>query len=205
MSKVVEASTSLFQYALSTRAGCECVAHILQALCEINPETSVVSDDGINDVISRRSMLEGLHSVDGGAEALPFVRMFHSFPSQGRTRRGWCTPLTRVKGEITSPARTGAVVANLQQHFFTHARIRLHGARRKSGMGRDQAIGVRGVGLDCPCVGPSSRGVEVICVASRGAGIKVLGTPFGHPEFVTDHLERIMAEHRVLLDRIPAV
>ena len=27
-------------------------------------------------------MLEGLHSVDGGAEALPFVRMFYSSPSQ---------------------------------------------------------------------------------------------------------------------------
>ena len=36
-------------------------------------------------------------------------------------------------------------------------------------------------------------------------GIKVLGTPLGHPEFVTAHLERITAEHRVLLDRIPAV
>ena len=31
-------------------------------------------------------------------------------------------------------------------------------------------------------------------------GIKVLGTPLGHPEFITAHLERITAEHRVLLD-----
>ena len=30
----VEASTSPFQCALSTRAGSECVAHVLQGLCE---------------------------------------------------------------------------------------------------------------------------------------------------------------------------
>ena len=84
LSKVVEAATSPFQYALSTRAGCECVAHTLQALCEINLETTVVSVDGISayDAVSRRTMLEGLHSVHGGAEALPFVRMFCSSPSQ---------------------------------------------------------------------------------------------------------------------------
>ena len=48
LDKVVEAATAPFQYALSTRAGCECVAHTLQALCEINPETTVVSVDGIS-------------------------------------------------------------------------------------------------------------------------------------------------------------
>ena len=36
-------------------------------------------------------------------------------------------------------------------------------------------------------------------------GIKVLGTPLGHPEFVASHLEHIAEEHRVLLERMPAV
>ena len=36
-------------------------------------------------------------------------------------------------------------------------------------------------------------------------GIKVLRTPLGHSEFVTAHQERITEEHRVLLERIPAV
>ena len=35
---------------------------------------------------------------------------------------------------ITSPARVGAVVACLQEQLCIHARIRSHGARRKSGM-----------------------------------------------------------------------
>ena len=60
------------------------MAHTLQALSEINPETTVVSVDGISayDAVSREAMLEGLHSVHGGAEAVPFVRMFYSSPSQ---------------------------------------------------------------------------------------------------------------------------
>ena len=35
-----------------------------------------------NDVVSRRAMLEGLRSVHGGGETLPFVRMFYSSPSR---------------------------------------------------------------------------------------------------------------------------
>ena len=34
----VEAATAPFQYALSTRAGSECVAHVIQGLCEVNPD-----------------------------------------------------------------------------------------------------------------------------------------------------------------------
>ena len=33
----VKAATAPHQYALSTRAGCECIAHALQGLCELNP------------------------------------------------------------------------------------------------------------------------------------------------------------------------
>ena len=70
-------------FALSTKAGCECIPHTLQALCEMNPEATVTSVDGISafDLVSRRAMLEGLHSVPG-AKALPFVRMFYGQPSR---------------------------------------------------------------------------------------------------------------------------
>ena len=36
-------------------------------------------------------------------------------------------------------------------------------------------------------------------------GVKVLGTPLGHPDFVQRFLEGKIAEHRVLLERIPEV
>ena len=57
--KVVETATSLVQYALSTKAGTECIAraHALQTLI-----------DGISayDLISRAAMFHGLSRVEGG-------------------------------------------------------------------------------------------------------------------------------------------
>ena len=74
----VEACTAPFQYALSTRAGCECIVHVLQTLTELDPEATVTSIDGISayDSISRKAMLEGLARVPGSAAVLPFVRIF---------------------------------------------------------------------------------------------------------------------------------
>ena len=41
ISKRVEAATAPFQYALKTKAGCECVAHVLQTLTDLDPEATV--------------------------------------------------------------------------------------------------------------------------------------------------------------------
>ena len=38
----VEVATAPFQYALSTRAGCECVAHALQALTDADPLATIL-------------------------------------------------------------------------------------------------------------------------------------------------------------------
>ena len=79
----VEVATAPFQYALSTKAGCECVCHALQTLCDVDLEASVTSIDGVSafDSVSRRTMLQGLAQVDGGCSVLPFVRLFCSQPS----------------------------------------------------------------------------------------------------------------------------
>ena len=55
------------QYALSTRSGCDCVAHVLHGLTEMNPRTTITSIDRVSayDMISRRSMLDGLCRVEG--------------------------------------------------------------------------------------------------------------------------------------------
>ena len=75
----VEAATSPFQFVLSTKSGCECVAHCVQALCETHEQLTLTSVDGVSafDLISRRAMLAGLEGVTGGASVLPFVHFFY--------------------------------------------------------------------------------------------------------------------------------
>ena len=47
LSKAAEAAAP-HQNALSTRAGCECVAHALQGLVELDQDSTIVSIDGIS-------------------------------------------------------------------------------------------------------------------------------------------------------------
>ena len=79
----IERATAPFQYALTTRAGTECIAHVVQALMDADPSATVLSVDGIGafDLVSRQSMLEGLRRVEGGDSALPFVSQFYGSPS----------------------------------------------------------------------------------------------------------------------------
>ena len=83
ISKQVEEATAPFQYALSTKAGCECVALFLQSLTDLGPEVTITSIDGAgaHDLISRNAILEGLLRMEGGDQILSFVRMFYSNPS----------------------------------------------------------------------------------------------------------------------------
>ena len=84
LGKAVEEATAPHQYAMSTRAGTECVAHALQVLTEMDPQTTIVSIDGVGayDSISRKAMLEALMAMPGGSAALPFVRLFYGQPSR---------------------------------------------------------------------------------------------------------------------------
>ena len=79
----VELDTAPFQYALKTRAGCECVSHTLQTLLDLDPRATVLSVDGVGafDFISRNSMMAGLAHLEEGDKLLPFVRLFYSSPS----------------------------------------------------------------------------------------------------------------------------
>ena len=74
----------LYQYALSTRAGTECVAHVFQALTQANPRATILSIDGIGafDLMGRQAMLQGLSQVPNASAALPFVRLFYGQPSE---------------------------------------------------------------------------------------------------------------------------
>ena len=54
------------------------MAHILQAVTEMDELATVVSVDGLGafDLVSRKAMLQGLMAVEGGPQLLPFVRIF---------------------------------------------------------------------------------------------------------------------------------
>ena len=83
VSKKVEEATGPFQHALTTKAGCECVAHILHTITDLDNRATVVSIDGVGayDLISRNAMMEGLLRMEQGDQILPFVRCFYGSPS----------------------------------------------------------------------------------------------------------------------------
>ena len=66
LTAAVETATGPHQCALSTKAGAECIAHMLQSLTELYPEATVTSN-GISayDLISREATLQGLARLDG--------------------------------------------------------------------------------------------------------------------------------------------
>ena len=71
----VDSATAPFQYAFTTRAGVECVAHVIQTLTDVDPEATVLFVDGVGafDLTSRAPMLEGLQGVEGGDSVPPFL------------------------------------------------------------------------------------------------------------------------------------
>ena len=81
--KRAEVATAPFQYRLSTKAGCECVAHIVQALTDQDANATVVTVDGLGafDLISKSSLLEGLLRMEDGDQILPFARCLYGSPS----------------------------------------------------------------------------------------------------------------------------
>ena len=72
------------QYALSTRAGPECVARAIRVACELDPRATLVSFDGVRayDHVSRRNMLAGMRHRPRLAAALLFVRLFYGQASR---------------------------------------------------------------------------------------------------------------------------
>ena len=84
LAQEIQKATSPFQYALSTRAGVECIFHMLEALTAADDQRTVISIDGIGafDSISRSSMLTKLASLERASRILPFGKLFYGEPSE---------------------------------------------------------------------------------------------------------------------------
>ena len=85
-----EAATHPSQHALSTRAGTECVAHVVQALTSLESEATILSIDGVGayDTIGRRALMRGVADIADGDKLIPFGQQFYSSPSTYVGRRG---------------------------------------------------------------------------------------------------------------------
>ena len=148
IAKKVEAATAPFQCAFSTKAGCECVAHVLQSLTDLSPEVTVTSIDGVGayDLISRNAML-----------------------------------------------------------LWTHAGIRLHHGKTKVwNRGGVEPEGIEELTRIARRVRPDAvfwRGDQNLPQSEQG--LKVLGVPIGHPEFVKEFLEGKSREQVTMFQRIP--
>jgi hypothetical protein len=107
LSQVLHSGCSPFQYALSTRAGAECMAHTLRVVTETSPTTTALSIDGVSafDQVSRQSMLSNLRALPVSCGPLPFARLFYGHPytylwydAEGRPMK-----LGRRRGEQGDP------------------------------------------------------------------------------------------------------
>ena len=82
--KDFESECAPFQYALSTRAGTDCVGHMLRAATDVNPNATVLSVDGVGayDHVLRAAMLGRLARMTNAKALLPFVLLSYSEPSK---------------------------------------------------------------------------------------------------------------------------
>ena len=107
---------------------------------------------------------------------------------------------------VCRPERVGGLYAALQDALRRHAGIQIHCGKTKIW----NRAGVRHLVCDvlervAQAVNPTARVWRGSMLPEELQGMKVLGTPLGHPEFVARHLRSVSREQQVLLDRIPLV
>ena len=107
----------------------------------------------------------------------------------------------------SAPDRTEALHQSLDRQMWDHARIRLH-------QGKTQLWNRGGVAPEgWDRLTAAARTSDPSAVVWKGdpslpaseQGLRILGTRLGHPEHVHHQLRRASVDHRLLLERIPAV
>ena len=105
---------------------------------------------------------------------------------------------------VTMTERVGAVYSVVEEQLRVHARIGIHGGKTKVW----NRAGERP--QNCDVLERVAQMENPRAVVWRGSGIpteqqgiKVLGTPLGHDDFVAQHLRTVTRDHHCLLERIP--
>ena len=80
---VVEQVCAPLQFALSTRAGTDCVGHAIRVMTELDPRATVLSVDGVGayNHVLRSSMLVKEMEVPQLRPLIPFVRSTYAHPT----------------------------------------------------------------------------------------------------------------------------
>ena len=103
----------------------------------------------------------------------------------------------------TEPSRVGVAYTTVQEELFNHCHIRVH-------TGKTQVWNQGGIHPEaCDLLERIAQQADPDAHVWKGAGLpevdqglRVLGTPFGHPAYVEAQLETLAVEHQDFLDRI---
>ena len=96
---------------------------------------------------------------------------------------------------VTPLRRAGPVYAALEEDLRVHARIRIHTGKTKVWNRADVRPDVCDV-LERIALATDPTAWQGPTLPTHKQGIKVLGTPLGHPDFVRDQLRQVTDEHQ---------
>ena len=231
----VEAACAPFQYALSTRAGTDCVGHVVRAVTDDRETATLLSIDGVGafDYVSRAAMLSKVLELPGARAMLPFLRLSYAKPShyawldsegqehfvvQGEGGEqgdplmpllfslGIHAALEKVQAELLEGELLFAYLDDIYA-VAEPARVRAIHDRLAAAL-----LDTAGIRLNEGKTRVWNRaGIQPPGMDDLGeevwspAGVTVLGTPVGTNAFVQHHTEERLADEARLWDAIPEV
>jgi len=231
----VEAACAPYQFALSTRAGTDCVGHMARVLTDSRPTASLLSIDGVGafDHVSRAAMLGKLLQLPTACAMLPFVRLSYAQPSryawldedgqqhfvvqgEGGEQGDPLMPLLFSLGIHDALEQVKPHLRN-DEHIFAFLddvyaiaepdRVRPIYDLLAAALGEVAGIQLHtGKTRTWNRAGVCPPGMQELgAEVWSPAGVKVLGTPLGTDAYVAQHVAERLADEKRLWDAIPEV
>ena len=223
----VEEACSPFQFALSSKAGVDCVGHAVRVATEADAEATVLSIDGIGayDHVHRSAMLNKLLDIPSLWGLLPFVRATYCQPTchkwkdqdgvqhdvhqhEGGEQGNPLMPLMfslaihNALVEVKASMRLGEMLfAFLDDVYVVATSQRI----REVCNLLNETLAIVGIQLHAGKTRTWNRaGTRPADLEDLGPeeGIKILGTPIGSDQFVADVAQARLEEERRLWEAI---